>query len=145
MFFFVCFFASLYSVVTAALLIFYVYLKRTHGIERSTAIINRLAGSREIIAFEIFSYASGGAWFLLAFPVIDLFTLQWFTTLVDDGFQTYFGWMSFDTFGVLFALAFFNILGARGAMKFTSLSAMLRKGRVMMVPVGLFWVWMPAK
>ena len=135
--------ATLYSALAVVLLITYFYMKRVHGIAGSTETINqKFAGTKKVVAFEIYSYLSLAVWFALVLPWADLFTFQWFSHFENDGLQTYFGWMTSHDASVYFVVMFMNILGAKAAMTLAELAGMLRKGRVRMVPQGFFFVWM---
>ena len=137
--------ASTYSVLAVILLITYFYMKRAYGIAGSTEKINRLAGTKKVVMFEIYSYASLAVWFALVLPWADLFTFQKFSHFQDGGLQTYFGWMTSHDASIYFVVMFMNILGAKAAMTLAELAGLLRKGRVRMVPHGFFLVWMPER
>ncbi len=132
-----------YSLLVAALLIIHWYLRNAHGIVGSTEVINKLAGTRKIVAFEVYSYFSLAVWVVLVLPWVDLLTFQWFSHFKDDGIKTYFGWMTSREGSIYFLAVLLNILGAKGAMTLAELAGLLRKGRVCMVPRGIFWVFMP--
>lgn len=139
-------FASLYSALAIILVITYFTMKRVRGIAGSTEIINqKFAGTKKIVAFEIYSYLMLAVWFALALPWVDLFTVQWFSHFQNDGLQTYFGWMTSHDAGVYFVIMFMNFLGAKAAMTLAELAGLLRNGRVRMVPHGMFFVWMPER
>lgn len=137
--------ATLYSALAVILLITYFLMKRVYGILGSTERINTLARTKKVVAFEFYSYLSLVIWFALALPWVDLFTFQWFSHFENDGLRTYFGWMSDHEVSIYFVVMFLNILGAKAAMTLAELAAMLRKGRVRMVPHGIFFVWMRAE
>ena len=136
---------SIYSVLAVTLLVTYFYMKHACGIAGATEKVNMLAGSKKIVMFEIYSYISLIVWFALALPWVDLFMFQWFSHLENDGLRTYFGWMTDREASIYFVVMFLNILGAKAAMTLAELAAMLRKGRVRMVPHGIFFVWMRAE
>lgn len=133
---------SFYSVIAVALLVVNFYMKRTYGIDGTTERINRLAGTKKIRAFQIFSYVSMVAWIALALPWIDLTTFGWFSHFENRGLRTYFGWMEHNEASTYFFVMFFNILGAKAALVLAELSGLLRKGRVVMVPRGIIHIWM---
>ena len=137
---------SAYSLLAVALLVTYFCMKRVYGITGSTEVINRkFAGTRKIVAFEIYSYISLTVWFALVLPWADLFTFQWFSHVEMHGLWTYFGWMTSHEASIYFVVMFFNILGAKAAMTLAELAGLLRKGRVRMAPHGFFFVWMPER
>ncbi|HEU0050785.1 MAG TPA: hypothetical protein VFQ60_01885 [Patescibacteria group bacterium] len=138
--------ATVYSTLAIILLITYYLLKHVYGIMGSTEIINRkFARTRKITAFEVYSYFSLAVWFVLALPWIDLFTVQWSSRFENDGLRSYFGWMTSGEATLYFAVVFFNILGAKASLTLAELAGLLRKGRVQMIPRGLFHVWMPER
>lgn len=137
--------ASLYSMLAAILLVTYFYMKHVYGIQGSTKIINQFAGTKKIVVFELYSYLSLVVWFAFALPWVDLFTFQWFSHFENEGLRTYFGWMTDHEASIYFVVMFFNILGAKAAMTLAELAGLLRKGRVRMVPHGIFFVWMRAE
>ena len=136
---------STYSLLAIVLLITHFYLKHAYGIAGSTEKINTLAGTKKVVAFEIYSYLSLIAWFALVLPWADLFTVQYFSHFKDGGLETYFGWMTSHEASIYFVVMFMNILGAKAAMTLAELAGLLRKGRVRMVPHGFFFVWMPER
>lgn len=142
MFNFITAFVSTYSLLAIALVVAFLVLKFMYGVRGVNQIINFLAGSRNTLAIEIFSYSSLAAWFALVLPWMDLLTVQWFTRFQDDGMVSYFGQMKGRDVDIYFVVMFFNILGAKAAMTLAELARMLRKGRVLLIPRGPLWVFM---
>lgn len=137
-------FASIYSLLAVLILFVSVYLKKVYGLTGFNQQVNRLAKTKTIVVFEVYSWVSMVIWFALALPWVDLFTANLSSSFKDDGINTYFGWMSSKQAGIYFVLMFMNILGVKAALKFTEITAMLRRGRVHLVrPAWGALVWMP--
>lgn len=137
-------FASIYSLLAVVILITSVYLKKVYGLTGLNQRVNKLAKTKSVAIFEVYSWISIAIWLALALPWIDLFTANLFSSFKDDGINTYFGWMSSKQAEVYFALMFMNILGVKAALKFTEISPMLRRGHVHLVRhVWGALVWIP--
>lgn len=134
---------SVYSVLAVLLLVVRFHMKRTYGVAGFAEKINSLAGTKTIAAFEMYSYLVLVAWLALALPLADLFAFQWFSHFENRGLRTCFGWMTSHEASNYIATVLLNILGAKAALVLVEISGLLRKGRVRMVPRGIFQVWMP--
>ena len=135
--------ASLYTVLAVVVLVAHLYLKHVYGVRGSAEVVNKLAGTKKIVVFEIYSYLSLAVWFALVLPWVDLFTFQKFSHFAEGGLQTYFGFMTSKQADMFFVVMFMNILGAKAAMTLAELAGLLRRGRVQCIPHGWFLVWKP--
>lgn len=120
--------ASLYSLVTIALLGLQIYLKWKLGLAGFVVKINTLAGTKTVTLFKFYSYVSLVACAALVLPWFDLFTIEWINQHENGGFRTYFGWMTSHEADIYFVIALMNIIGIKGGMKVIELTRALEKG-----------------
>lgn len=136
--------SSAYSVFAICFLITHLYMKRTYGLPAYNEKINKLAKTKTIVVFEIYSYLSCAIWLALVLPWVDLFTFHFVSNFKDDRVITYFGSMTYHQADIAFIVAFFNILGVKAAMNLAEVADILRRGRVRMIqiPRGMM-LWKP--
>lgn len=134
---------SVYSFVAFGFWFVHFFLMRKYGTDGRTEEVNKLASTKKLIAFEIFSYVALAGYIALAFPWIDLFWRQWFTHFTDGILFTYFGRMTVRQGNIYLLVLAVNAVVPYASVTLADMARQLRRGRVKFVHRGHFCAWMP--
>ncbi len=129
---------SSYSVFAIIMVLSFFFMK-----DKMVLILNKYAGSKKIILFEVYSWGIIMSWLFLTLPLFDLIIFQKFSYLEQIGLNTVFGQMSILEVNLWYGIVFLNILGVKAAFSFSEIASMLRKGRIRVIKRGMFNFFMP--
>lgn len=136
LFFWACALLVALSVTGTISLILSLFIVNCLGQPVLTTINNRLNSQRLLLALQAAAaclFIGFLAWILLTLPLFDACTFRIFAKFTEGPFRTYFGDFGNKQFDWYIAIAFFGIIGAKGALLGWELLRMLKSGPVRLI------------